>query len=45
MLQRNINQLFIANNDVIELGWLERESYSTDRSKLDGVLQGWKEFD
>ncbi|KAG1315797.1 hypothetical protein G6F64_000369 [Rhizopus arrhizus] len=33
-----VNQLFIANNDVIELGWLEREFYSTDRSKFDGVL-------
>lgn len=33
-----VNQLFIANNDVIEIGWLEREFYSTDRSKFDGVL-------
>jgi hypothetical protein len=33
-----VNQLFIANNDVIELGWLEREFYSIDRSKFDGVL-------
>ena len=33
-----VNQLFIADNDVIELGWLEREFYSTDRSKFDGAL-------
>ncbi|CEP17837.1 hypothetical protein [Parasitella parasitica] len=33
-----VNQLLIANNDVIALGWLEREFYSTDRSKFDGVL-------
>ncbi|KAG1459276.1 hypothetical protein G6F56_006198 [Rhizopus delemar] len=33
-----INQLFLANNDIIELGWLEREFYSTDRAKFDGVL-------
>ncbi|KAI9366636.1 hypothetical protein BD770DRAFT_311514, partial [Pilaira anomala] len=33
-----VKQLFIANNDVIELGWLEREFYSTDRSKFDEVL-------
>ncbi|CAO3670536.1 unnamed protein product [Rhizopus stolonifer] len=33
-----VNQLFIVNNDVIELGWLERELYSTDQTKSDGVL-------
>lgn len=25
-------------NDIIELGWLEREFYLTDRTKFDGVL-------
>lgn len=30
--------MFIASNDVIELGWLEREFYSTDRTKFDGIL-------
>lgn len=33
-----VEQLFIANNNVIELGWLEREFYSTDQSKFDGIL-------
>ena len=33
-----VNQLFIVNNDVIELGWLEPEFYSTDRSQFGGVL-------
>lgn len=33
-----INQLFIANNDIIELGWLERECYSTDRTKFNGIF-------
>ena len=33
-----VNQLFIAHNDIIELGWLERELYSTDRTKFDGIL-------
>lgn len=33
-----INQLFIANNDIIELGWLEREFYATEKAKWDGVL-------
>lgn len=33
-----VNQLFIAHNDIIELGWLEREFYATDRTKFDGVL-------
>jgi hypothetical protein len=33
-----VNQLLITNNDVIELGWLERELYSTDRSRFDGVF-------
>lgn len=27
-------------NDIIELGWLEREFYLTDRTKFDGVLFG-----
>lgn len=33
-----VNQLFLSNNDVIELGWLEREFYLTDRSKFDDIL-------
>ncbi|KAG1292475.1 hypothetical protein G6F66_006938 [Rhizopus arrhizus] len=33
-----VNQLFISNNDVIELDWLEREFFATDRAKWDGVL-------
>lgn len=33
-----VNQLFLPNNDIIELGWLERELYLTDRSKFDGIL-------
>lgn len=33
-----VNQLFIANNDIIKLGWLERESYTTEKAKWDGVL-------
>ncbi|KAI8988746.1 hypothetical protein BDB01DRAFT_719354, partial [Pilobolus umbonatus] len=30
--------LFLSNNDIIELGWLEREFYLTDRTNFDGVL-------
>ncbi|RCH83415.1 hypothetical protein CU098_006074 [Rhizopus stolonifer] len=33
-----VNQLFISNNDVIELDWLEREFFATDKAKWDGVL-------
>ncbi|KAG1055541.1 hypothetical protein G6F43_002512 [Rhizopus delemar] len=33
-----VNQLFLSNNVVIELGWLEREFYLTDRSKFDDIL-------
>lgn len=33
-----VNQLFLSNNDIIELGWLEREFYLTDKTKFDGVL-------
>ncbi|KAG0930096.1 hypothetical protein G6F57_012031 [Rhizopus arrhizus] len=33
-----VNQLFITSNDVIELGWLEREFCSTDRTKFDGII-------
>ncbi|KAG0959794.1 hypothetical protein G6F31_011298 [Rhizopus arrhizus] len=32
------NQLFLANNDIVELGWLERDYYSTEKTKWDGVL-------
>jgi hypothetical protein len=28
-----VNQLFMSDNDVIELGWLEREFYATDKAK------------
>lgn len=33
-----VNQLFLSNNDVIQLDWLEREFFATERSKWDGVL-------
>lgn len=33
-----VNQLFIANNDAVELGWFEREFYATDRAKFDRIL-------
>lgn len=33
-----VNQLFISNNDVVELDWLEREFLATDRAKWDGML-------
>lgn len=33
-----VNKLFLENNDVIELGWLEREFHQTDRTKFDGIL-------
>ncbi|KAL0087881.1 hypothetical protein J3Q64DRAFT_1820887 [Phycomyces blakesleeanus] len=33
-----VNMLFISDNDVIELGWLEREFFSTDRTKFDGII-------
>lgn len=33
-----VNQLFITSNDMIELGWLEREFCSTDRTKFDGII-------
>lgn len=33
-----INQLFLADNDVIELGWLEREYYASSKTKWDGSL-------
>lgn len=33
-----VNQLFLPNNDIIELAWLEREFYLTDRRKFDGIL-------
>lgn len=28
-----VNQLFISNNNIIELDWLEREFFATDRAK------------
>ncbi|KAI8368688.1 hypothetical protein BD560DRAFT_454735 [Blakeslea trispora] len=33
-----INRLFLSVNDIIELGWLEREYYATHKTKWDGVL-------
>ncbi|KAI9336898.1 hypothetical protein BD770DRAFT_331990, partial [Pilaira anomala] len=32
------NQLFLSVNDIVELGWLEREYYRTSKTKWDGVL-------
>ncbi|EIE84403.1 hypothetical protein G6F55_005687 [Rhizopus delemar] len=32
------NQLFLAVNDIVELGWLEREYFGTSKTKWDGVL-------
>ncbi|KAL0141774.1 hypothetical protein V8B55DRAFT_1595710 [Mucor lusitanicus] len=37
-LSNTILGLFLANNDIVELGWLEREYYSTGKTKWDGVL-------
>ncbi|KAI8081089.1 hypothetical protein BDF21DRAFT_462743 [Thamnidium elegans] len=33
-----INQLFLSNNDIAELAWLERECAATEKSKWNGVL-------
>lgn len=33
-----VDQLFTANNDIIELGWLEREFCATGKARWDGVL-------
>ncbi|KAG1493576.1 hypothetical protein G6F46_008981 [Rhizopus delemar] len=33
-----VNQLFLPDNDIIEAGWLEREFYSTEKTKFDGIL-------
>ncbi|KAI9004819.1 hypothetical protein CLU79DRAFT_806486 [Phycomyces nitens] len=32
------NQLFLAVNDIVELGWIEREYFGTSRAKWDGIL-------
>lgn len=32
------NQLFLVVNDIVELGWLEREYFGTNKTKWDGVL-------
>ncbi|OBZ82096.1 hypothetical protein A0J61_09852 [Choanephora cucurbitarum] len=32
------SQLFLAQNGIIELGWLEREFYAIDQAKFDGNL-------
>lgn len=33
-----VSQLFISNNDVLELGWLEREYFATNRAKFNGII-------
>lgn len=33
-----VTQSFLSMNDIIELGWLEREFYLTDKTKFDGIL-------
>ncbi|CEG63945.1 hypothetical protein RMATCC62417_01008 [Rhizopus microsporus] len=33
-----MNQLFLANNDLIDLDWIENESCQTGRRKWDGVI-------
>ncbi|KAG1444908.1 hypothetical protein G6F55_012161 [Rhizopus delemar] len=32
------NQLFLAVNDIVELVWLEREYFGTNKTKWDGIL-------
>ncbi|GAA5807060.1 hypothetical protein MFLAVUS_000410 [Mucor flavus] len=32
------NQLFLSDNDLVQLDWLEREFFATDKRKWDGVL-------
>ena len=32
-----VNQLFLSSNDIIELGWLEREFYLTDKTKSEPI--------
>lgn len=33
-----INQLFISNNDLVALDWIENEYCKTGRSKWDGII-------
>ncbi|GAA5809211.1 hypothetical protein MFLAVUS_002616 [Mucor flavus] len=33
-----INQIFLASNDIVELGWLEQEYTRTNKTKWDGIL-------
>lgn len=33
-----VNRLFMSNNDLIQLDWLEREFFATGRAKWEGVL-------
>lgn len=33
-----INQLFMSDNDLVQLDWLEHEFFATDKTKWDGVL-------
>lgn len=33
-----VNQLFMSDNDLVQLDWLEREFFATDKTKWDGVL-------
>ncbi|KAI7858664.1 hypothetical protein BDC45DRAFT_425541, partial [Circinella umbellata] len=32
-----LNNLFLSNNDIIDLGWFEREIQTTSTTKWDGV--------
>ncbi|CEJ03364.1 hypothetical protein RMCBS344292_17350 [Rhizopus microsporus] len=33
-----INQLFMSDNDLVQLDWLEHEFFATDKTKWDDVL-------
>ncbi|KAI7908276.1 uncharacterized protein BX663DRAFT_547883 [Cokeromyces recurvatus] len=33
-----VNQLFMSDNDIVQLDWLEREFFAIDKTKWDGVL-------
>ncbi|KAG1493987.1 hypothetical protein G6F47_007703 [Rhizopus delemar] len=33
-----INQLFLVNNGILKLGWVERTFCGTDRAKWDGII-------
>jgi hypothetical protein len=40
-----VNQLFIAHNDILEFGWLEREFYSTESVFFVLVFSNGFEYD